>query len=79
MGSGCRIRVVSLIIGNQEKATLLTHLEQQQAEGEIRVADISNRLTAEPLQLTGFNQRSRAFVQIQNGCDAFCSYCIIPY
>lgn len=74
-----RLPGVSLIIGNQEKATLLTHLEQQQAEGEIRVADISNRLTAEPLQLTGFNQRSRAFVQIQNGCDAFCSYCIIPY
>jgi threonylcarbamoyladenosine tRNA methylthiotransferase MtaB len=29
--------------------------------------------------LTSFAGRSRAFVQIQNGCDAFCSYCIIPY
>jgi threonylcarbamoyladenosine tRNA methylthiotransferase MtaB len=28
---------------------------------------------------TTFSGRSRAFVQIQNGCDAFCSYCIIPY
>lgn len=29
--------------------------------------------------LTGFNGRTRAFVKIQDGCDAFCSYCIVPY
>ena len=34
---------------------------------------------AEVPALSAFADRSRAFVQIQNGCDAFCSYCIIPY
>ncbi len=29
--------------------------------------------------ITKFNERTRAFVKIQDGCDAFCSYCIIPY
>ncbi len=45
----------------------------------IRVSDIRQARRAESLPLPSFSERSRAFVQIQNGCDAFCSYCIIPY
>ena len=70
---------VTLVIGNHEKATLLDHIQGQKTAGEIKVADIREQHILEPLTLAGFEQRSRAFVQIQNGCDAFCSYCIIPY
>ncbi len=74
-----RLPGVSLVIGNQEKGKLLECLADNSEAGQIRVADIRNSQVVEPLSLTGFEQRSRAFVQIQNGCDAFCSYCIIPY
>lgn len=71
---------VALVIGNQEKAHLLETLTAIDGiEAKVQVSDIRNSHTIEPLSLTGFEQRSRAFVQIQNGCDAFCSYCIIPY
>ncbi|WP_321371549.1 tRNA (N(6)-L-threonylcarbamoyladenosine(37)-C(2))-methylthiotransferase MtaB [uncultured Desulfuromusa sp.] len=70
---------VSLVIGNNEKGQLLKYLDENKNLGEIQVSDIRSRNVIEPLSLTGFEQRSRAFVQIQNGCDAFCSYCIIPY
>ncbi len=70
---------VTLVIGNQEKSCLLELLSSDNETTTIQVGDIRNSRTIEPLSLTGFNQRSRAFVQIQNGCDAFCSYCIIPY
>ncbi len=70
---------VSLVIGNQEKGKILECLLENNKPGQVRVADIRNSKVVEPLRLTGFEQRSRAFVQIQNGCDAFCSYCIIPY
>lgn len=70
---------VSLVIGNQEKGQLLKHLAENNEPGQILVSDIRTFSTIKPLSLTGFEQRSRAFVQIQNGCDAFCSYCIIPY
>ena len=33
----------------------------------------------EQMRITGFNGRTRAFLKIQDGCDRFCSYCIIPY
>ncbi len=68
---------VRLVLGNQEKSELLTYLTA--ATGQVQVSDIRSQKSFEPLELTSFAQRSRAFVQIQNGCDAFCSYCIIPY
>ena len=70
---------VSLVIGNNEKKQLLAYLLENAEPGRIRVSDIRDSRVLEPLSLTGFEQRSRTFVQIQNGCDAFCSYCIIPY
>ena len=70
---------VALVIGNQEKLRLLETLSSFDETTKIQVGDIRNSSTIEPLSLSGFDQRSRAFVQIQNGCDAFCSYCIIPY
>ncbi|APG27093.1 tRNA (N(6)-L-threonylcarbamoyladenosine(37)-C(2))-methylthiotransferase MtaB [Syntrophotalea acetylenivorans] len=67
---------VSLVIGNEEKRDLLQRLT---AEGpRVQVGDI--RQQAGPaLSLSSFSGRSRAFAQIQNGCDTYCSYCIIPY
>ncbi len=70
---------VALVIGNQEKADFLAHLTALEQPGQVLVADIRQIEKAETLPLSSFVQRSRAFVQIQNGCDAFCSYCIIPY
>lgn len=71
---------VSLVIGNEEKRRLLDLLRQYGDEvGHVEVADLSQVRDACLQPLTSFAGRSRAFVQIQNGCDAFCSYCIIPY
>jgi threonylcarbamoyladenosine tRNA methylthiotransferase MtaB len=71
---------VALVIGNQEKEDFLHHLtDLDDDQARIAVSDISRAEQARPMALTSFEHRSRAFVQIQNGCDAFCSYCIIPY
>lgn len=71
---------VALVIGNEEKKDFLARLTDLDVDcTQVAVADIRNVDEAQPLPLSSFEQRSRAFVQIQNGCDAFCSYCIIPY
>jgi len=70
---------VSLVLGNEEKRDLLELLEQGEAVPEAKVSDIRAVAAADVLPISTFAERSRAFVQIQNGCDAFCSYCIIPY
>lgn len=70
---------VSLVIGNEEKQRLLDFLGRQEQASHVDVSDIREAQNVCLAPLTTFAGRSRAFVQIQNGCNAFCSYCIIPY
>jgi threonylcarbamoyladenosine tRNA methylthiotransferase MtaB len=45
----------------------------------VLVEDLSAPRPFQDLPLTGFGSRTRPFLKIQDGCDSFCSYCIIPY
>ena len=49
------------------------------SEVEIRVSDIMAVRETAPHLAAGFAERSRAFVEVQNGCDHRCTFCIIPY
>jgi threonylcarbamoyladenosine tRNA methylthiotransferase MtaB len=69
---------VDLVIGNGEKKALAALLAEVGGD-KIRVSDISREGKIQPLQLETHAEHTRAFLQIQNGCDAFCSYCIVPY
>lgn len=70
---------VSLVIGNEEKRALTGLLSELRQEPRVQVADIGAATVAGIPVLANFSGRCRAFVQIQNGCDACCSYCIIPH
>lgn len=63
------------VLGNQEKQQIANLLES----AENSVSDISAADQSEPLTLTSFAEHTRAFLQIQNGCNSFCTYCIVPY
>jgi threonylcarbamoyladenosine tRNA methylthiotransferase MtaB len=71
---------VDHVIGNDEKTKAATFLGLAGGSGpRVAVNDImSVRETAHHL-VTGFGSRARAHVQIQNGCDHRCTFCIIPY
>ncbi|NJD90390.1 MAG: tRNA (N(6)-L-threonylcarbamoyladenosine(37)-C(2))-methylthiotransferase MtaB [Geobacter sp.] len=72
---------VSLVIGNSEKRDI-ARLLANAAPGEgasVVVTDIGAESTAGVLHLESFAEHTRAFLQIQNGCNAFCAYCIVPY
>ena len=66
---------VDRVIGNAEKLDAASYL----SEVPVLVNDImSVRETASHL-IRGFEDRARAFVQVQQGCDHRCTFCIIPY
>ncbi len=69
---------VNLILGNKEKAEIEKYLAGDISEKTI-VGDIFAYDDYDHFLITGFEGRQRAFVQIQQGCDHRCTYCIIPF
>lgn len=73
-----RMPEVDQVLGNADKLDAKTYHLDDTSE-RIQVNDImSVRETASHL-IAGFEGRARAFVQVQNGCDHRCTFCIIPY
>lgn len=71
---------VDTVLGNEEKLDPKQYLPNTGSnEVDIRTGDIMATKTIHPPQIDGFSGRARAFVQIQNGCDHRCTFCIIPY
>jgi threonylcarbamoyladenosine tRNA methylthiotransferase MtaB len=69
---------VDLVLGNAEKSQAGAYADRI-PEGKVRVNDImSVRETAGHL-IDGLKDRARAYVEVQNGCDHRCTFCIIPY
>ncbi len=67
---------VSRVLGNKEKFELGAFLP---AGEKVRVSDIMQVRETAPHLAAGFAARARAFVEVQNGCDHRCTFCIIPY
>ncbi|MBS6397047.1 MAG: tRNA (N(6)-L-threonylcarbamoyladenosine(37)-C(2))-methylthiotransferase MtaB [Clostridiales bacterium] len=71
---------VDILIGNNEKVNLpdiLKTWEEEHVPSHIR--DLTHERTYEELSLDRTAEHTRAYVKIQDGCNQFCSYCIIPY
>ncbi len=69
---------VDLVLGNREKTEILNYLSAPLTEKTI-VGDIFSYDGYDSYLITGFEGRHRAFVQIQQGCDHRCTYCIVPF
>ena len=71
---------VDLLIGNNRKKDLISILEAYESGvQEDAVIDINHTKEYEPLSVTQTGEHTRAYVKVQDGCNQFCSYCIIPY
>jgi len=71
---------VDLMIGNNRKKDLISILENyfNGVEQEC-VIDINHTLEYEEMKLTATGEHTRAYIKIQDGCNQFCTYCMIPY
>ena len=72
---------IDLVIGSNRKEDLIRELEQFRSSGEkqLDTSDWSVDRMYENLQIDRTEEHTRAFIKVQDGCNQFCSYCIIPY
>jgi threonylcarbamoyladenosine tRNA methylthiotransferase MtaB len=68
---------IDLVLGNAEKSS--AGAMSPQLETRTRVADIFEAGVSAPPLADGLRERSRAYVEVQNGCDHRCTFCVIPY
>ena len=76
-----RLTEADIVLGNSNRASLLPDILKFLSERR-RIVDIvphGQTSAFEPMRVEHFYDRTRAFVKIEDGCNRFCSYCIIPY
>jgi len=83
---GCYSQVSSdeisadIVLGNKDKSRIVDIINEYKKTRESKkiIYDLTN-VEFEKMEISKFDNHTRAFVKIQDGCNAFCTYCIIPY
>lgn len=73
------IEDIDIILGNQEKKDIVIAVEEKQKEKIEKISDILYERSFAEFGTTTYTDKTRAVIKVQDGCDRFCSYCIIPY
>jgi threonylcarbamoyladenosine tRNA methylthiotransferase MtaB len=76
-----KIDEVDLLIGTKNRAQILDYIKTYQMDQQQHafVSDIMAEKVFEPLKISESKGKTRSFIKIQEGCNRFCTYCIIPY
>lgn len=73
---------IDIVIGNNKKQNLLEILEnhwKNNQDMDVNIIDINHTKEYEELKITKTAEHTRAYMKIQDGCNQFCTYCIIPF
>lgn len=72
---------VNVVLGTRNKSEILYWINRAKEEKNqmIAVSDVMKNTEFEDLKIEEFTGKTRAFLKIQDGCNNFCSYCLIPY
>lgn len=76
-----KIEGINIVIGTKNRSEIVETVENYVAENDVvnNVSDIMGEKEFEPLQISRLTNRTRAYIKIQEGCNRYCTYCIIPY
>ncbi len=76
-----KIQEIDLILGNNEKKDIVKYIEEyrKKQNKQIEIEDVMRQTKFVDFGEVTYTEKTRAVIKIQDGCDRFCSYCIIPY
>ena len=73
---------IDIVVGNNRKkdiVEILAEYEEKAGNVQTELIDINHTKEYEELSLSQTGEHTRAYIKVQDGCNQFCSYCIIPY
>ncbi len=70
-----------IVMGNTSRRNIISLIDEYLMTRQqiIRIGEHQRDEAFEPMRITAFNERTRACIKIEDGCNRFCTYCIIPY
>ena len=74
---------IDIVLGNEEKNNIVKYVEKYIQDNEksklVEIDDIATKKEFEDMGQITYTEKTRAVIKVQDGCNQFCSYCIIPY
>lgn len=76
-----KFQEADIVLGTKNRSALLSHILSYLSSKQriVEIAPHENGEKFEAMRVSSFHGRTRAFLKIEDGCNRFCSYCIIPY
>lgn len=74
-----KIEEIDIIVGNAEKSNIVEIVESFANEKKIKVGKIEEEKEFQEFGTVTYTEKTRAVIKVQDGCNNFCSYCLIPY
>ena len=76
-----KMEEIDIVLGNEEKKDIVNYIEEyfKQNHKLIEVQDIASQKEFSDMGQITYTEKTRAVIKVQDGCNQFCSYCIIPY
>lgn len=76
-----RIEEIDFVLGTNEKTRVVEYVEKflENSENNVELDDVLHNPQYTDFGTVTYTEKTRAVVKVQDGCDRFCSYCIIPY
>ena len=71
-----KIKEIDMVLGNNEKGNIVECVENY---SKMLITDVMNQKEFIEFGSTTYTDKTRAVIKVQDGCDIFCSYCVIPY
>ena len=76
-----KIEGVDVVLGSRNKGDVVYYVNKAKDEGkqQVKVGAVLKNKVFEDLKIEDYKDKTRAFLKIQDGCNRFCAYCLIPY